>query len=68
MKGRSSNNQTLRWAIPQGSLLGPFLFTIYTLPFADIKRKHGMSYLIYDADTQWYLSLDRQQQNKQGSL
>jgi hypothetical protein len=39
-------------------MLGPFLFTVYTLPLADIIRRHGLKYHLYADETQLYLSFD----------
>ena len=54
--GIKSKVKELRYGVPQGSVLGPILYLLYTSPIGDIIRRHGLNYHLYANDTQLYLS------------
>ena len=54
--GSRSEFFSLRSGILQGSVLGPILFTIYTVPIGNIFRRHQVELHLYADDTQIYLS------------
>ena len=46
----------LECGVPQGSILEPILYLLYTSPLADILKHHNMCYHLYADDTQMYVS------------
>ena len=46
---------TLQYGVPQGSVLGPVLFTVYAGTLAFLLEAHGVSYHFFADDTQLYI-------------
>ena len=57
----SSDPVALNYSVPQGSVLGPQWFVVYTAPVRHIIQKYDLNYQVYADDTQIYVSFDASQ-------
>ena len=56
VEGYKSSLRSLDSGVPQGSVLGPLLYVLYTSPVADIIKSHDLQYHFYADDTQLYIT------------
>ena len=63
-----SSSVELQLGVPQGSVLGPILYTLCTAPLGDIIPKHGLQFHLYADDCQIYVSFKPGPKGKSAAL
>ena len=56
VKDSISNDYDLPCGVPQGSILGPILYSVYTTPLSRLIESHLIPYHLYADDTMLYLT------------
>ena len=56
--GNASEEFFLECSVPQESIIGPRVFTMYSQYVSPMIRRHGLKYHIYADDVQVYMSFD----------
>ena len=58
ISSEKSEMKNLSRGVPQGSVLGPLLFCIYTVELSKILKKHNVKFKLFADDTQFYFPIN----------
>ena len=58
IKSAKSGIEIILYGVPQGSILGPILFILFTKDLSDIVKKYGINLHLYADDSTLYLALN----------
>ena len=58
ISNEKSMTKRLSKGVPQGSVLGPLLFCIYTIELSNILKKHTVKFKLFADDTQFYFPVE----------
>ena len=56
VNGSMSEHHILHFGVPQGSVLGSLLYSLYTSPLSDIAIKHALSFHFYADATKLFIT------------
>ena len=68
IRGEHSDSRLLHYGVPQGSVLGQQLFTVYTSPLGRTIHAHGLDYHLFADDSQLYVFVKPVQANVDGAI
>lgn len=64
IKDNVSTSRKILYGVPQGSVLGPILFSLYASKLAEIMDAHRLKYHLYADDTQIYMPVTNENSTK----